>query len=126
MEKQIYFSIRTILGTDTENAIEQIEGENFDESHELCDKVLTKEELLKALTRKTKYAVLTDEDGDVYGTISYTKIDEMREKVLDIIEEIEGKIVSHHLSPIILNSSFRIVFENKTSTDFYLTPTDIS
>lgn len=126
MKKEIYFSIRTVKAKNTEDAIEEVISGNFDESHDMCDKVLTKEELVKELNGKIKHAVLTDEDGDVYGVISYTKIDEMRKKTLELIEEIKGETVSHTLGAIRLESSVRIIFENKTSTDFYLTPTSIS
>lgn len=128
MKKQLYFSVRTVHGTDTENAIEQVEDQEFDESHDLCDKVLTTEELLKELTLKTKYAVLTDEEGSICGVISYEKIEEMREKTLKLIEEFTGKTVSHYLSPIILHSTFQAVLKEnskQTAFDFYLTATDI-
>lgn len=47
--KQIYYSIRVVEATSENSAINKIHAGKFNEQDELCDKVLTKSELLHAL-----------------------------------------------------------------------------
>jgi len=44
-----YYSIRVVKATSEKEAIEKIIYEDFDESNNICDKVLNKAELIKAL-----------------------------------------------------------------------------
>jgi hypothetical protein len=47
--KQTYYSIRTVVATSEAEAIEAVELGYFDKENELCDKVLTKSELIRLL-----------------------------------------------------------------------------
>lgn len=50
MPKEVtYYSVRTIKAETQDEAISKVEDGEFDESHELCDRVLTTEELIKEL-----------------------------------------------------------------------------
>lgn len=51
-EMNVFFSIRVVRAMDREDATDEVENNNFDENHPLCDRVLTKEELLKELNKK--------------------------------------------------------------------------
>lgn len=44
-----YYSIRVIQAESEDEALEKIYHDDFDESDDLCDKILTKEELIKEL-----------------------------------------------------------------------------
>jgi dsDNA-binding SOS-regulon protein len=50
MAKEVtYYSVRTIRATSKKEAVEKVEDGEFDEMHEMCDEVLTTEELIKQL-----------------------------------------------------------------------------
>jgi hypothetical protein len=47
--EKTYYSVRTIKAKTQYEAITKVEDGDFDEMHELCDEVLTTEELIKKL-----------------------------------------------------------------------------
>ena len=50
MEKT-YYAIRIVKASSAKEAIQKVEDGKIDESHFLCDKVITEEELIKQLLK---------------------------------------------------------------------------
>lgn len=50
--KQTYYSIRTVVASTENKAIKMVEDGDFSEADPICDKVVTKEELIRILTGK--------------------------------------------------------------------------
>lgn len=48
---ETYYSIRTVRATNLKEAVTKVQDNYFDETNELCDSVLTKEELIQELNR---------------------------------------------------------------------------
>lgn len=72
-----------------------------------------------------KYAVLTDEGGDIIGVISYTTQDELQDGTFQAIETFFQDGTKSFTGELDINETFVVQFNNEPSKEFYLTPTTL-
>lgn len=60
MEKEYYVSLRIVLASSINEAVEKVENQEFEESHVLCDQVIP----LRWITDADENGCLTDNKND--------------------------------------------------------------
>jgi len=50
---KLYYSIRVVCATTHEEAIDKVIEQEFEESDDICDRVLTRSELLETLNKRS-------------------------------------------------------------------------
>lgn len=105
-KKETYYSVRTVVATSEHTAIDKVQMGNFDERHPLCDKVLTKTQLLDALKEKVKsrYFLFGEQNVDIFmnegmrnlkrhvqdGETAYTHEHKDGDDVTNLLEAMNG------------------------------------